>query len=631
MGDHRGSEPRDRLAPPTSLAAVRDSLKLLGRRDKRLLWAAVGVQMLTSLLDMFGVVLLGVVGVFSVSAVEGQRPPQRVQDAIAAIGLGGLSDKGLVAVLVGSAAVLLLAKSVVSPILLVRVFRFLTRRAAEVSADLTRELLNEPLTFVHKRSSQQSSQSLVQGVSAAITVVLGQMVVGVSEAALLCALAVILLVANPVLAMCAIVFFAAVAVVLQRILGRQAARFGAEQADSDIATLRTIQEAIGTYREITVSNRRSFYAERAREYRRQGAGAAAGLQIVGMLPKYVSEGALVLGAFALAAILFATQSATTAAGTFALFLATATRIMPSMLRLQSAAIYLRSACGTAVYAYDLAEDLAEAGGKPEPGTVEVHPVHGVGDEHSDFAATVRLNDVSFRYPGVDAPAIAGLSLDVAEGQSVAFVGRSGAGKSTLADLILGVLIPQTGDVQVGGLAPGDAVSRWPGAIAYVPQDVMLSDASVRENVALGFPSQLIDDALVWDALKRAQLSEYLHSQPAGLDTHVGERGLRLSGGQRQRLGVARALYTRPSLLVLDEATSALDAETEQNISAMLRELENNVTTVIVAHRLSTVRHVDNVVYLDGGRIVEQGTFGDVCARVPALQRQADLMGLSASS
>ena len=215
------------------------------------------------------------------------------------------------------------------------------------------------------------------------------------------------------------------------------------------------------------------------------------------------------------------------------------------------------------------------------------------------------------------------------GQSVALVGRSGSGKSTLADLILGVLEPDAGTVSVGGLPPGNAVSRWPGGIGYVPQDVMLVNDSVRNNVALGLHRDLIDDDRVWEALSRAHLADFFSEQPDSLDIQIGERGLRLSGGQRQRLGIARALFTRPRLIVLDEATSALDAETEKAITTTLAELENDVTTIVVAHRLSTVRHADLVVYLRDGAIDAAGTFDEVCALVPALQRQAELMGLRA--
>jgi len=207
------------------------------------------------------------------------------------------------------------------------------------------------------------------------------------------------------------------------------------------------------------------------------------------------------------------------------------------------------------------------------------------------------------------------------------VGPTGAGKSTIADVILGVIEPDAGMVSMSGLPPDQAVMQWPGAVAYVPQDITVVDGSIRQNVGLGLPEALIRDDLVWESLERAHLAPLVREDRDGLDTVVGENGVRLSGGQRQRLGLARALYTRPRLIVLDEATSALDAETEQAVSAALDELEGYVTLVIIAHRLATIRHCTSVAYLEDGRIRARGTFDEVRAQQPNFDRQAELLGL----
>ena len=194
-------------------------------------------------------------------------------------------------------------------------------------------------------------------------------------------------------------------------------------------------------------------------------------------------------------------------------------------------------------------------------------------------------------------------------------------------MILGLLNPESGSISISGLKPEEAVIKWPGAISYVPQDVVISNGTIRENVALGFNSKYVNEELVWDAIKAAQLDDYVNSLPEGLGTQVGERGTRMSGGQRQRLGIARALFTRPKLLVLDEATSALDGETELAISQAIQRLRGNVTVIMIAHRLSTVRNADSIIYIDKGKVIFIGTFDQVRDNVPNFDRQAKLMGL----
>jgi ABC-type multidrug transport system fused ATPase/permease subunit len=197
----------------------------------------------------------------------------------------------------------------------------------------------------------------------------------------------------------------------------------------------------------------------------------------------------------------------------------------------------------------------------------------------------------------------------------------------MIDVLLGVLNPDEGTVLISGLPPMQAVTKWPGAISYVPQDVSIAAGSIRQNVALGYPLEVATDDLVLKALKVAHLDEFVADLPEGLDTQVGERGAQLSGGQRQRLGIARAMFTCPHLLVLDEATSSLDGETESNISEAINTLKGSTTVVMIAHRLSTVRNADMVVYLSDGQILAKGTFQQVRESVPDFDRQARLMGL----
>jgi len=588
--------------------------------------------MSTAFLDLFGILLLGLVTALSLSIMSSMPQPTIIQSALETFGLEQADPVTVALSLAVIAGALLITKSALNMVLTRRILRFLANRQALVSGRLAAGLLSRPLLQVQQRSSQETAYTLTGGVGAATLAVLGQGTIALSEISLLVVLAVGLLVISPVVTIFTIFFFLIISFTLQKVLAARAGRIGERWAHISIQSVATVQEALRTYREAVVSQRRGLYVQRFQDLCWKGAVNQTELQFVGLIPKYVLEIALVCGAGLLAVSQFLTNDLSAAVAVIAVFLAAGSRIVPSILRLQGAAITIRSSSGQAAPTYELAQELdlaqltsatAESFGSIDPAFIRAHLQKG----HQGFDATIAITGVDLCYPGASAPALSAVSLELPAGASLALVGPTGAGKSTLADVILGVLIPDSGVSLIGGLTPAEALATWPGAVAYVPQDVAMANGSVRENVALGLPVEIIDDDWVWDALNRAHLGKFLRDSREGLDTVIGENGIKLSGGQRQRLGIARALYTRPKLLVLDEATSALDAETEKAISQTLQELEGTVTTVTIAHRLATIRHCDLVVYLEGGRVQAQGSFSEVRAIAPQFDKQAQLLGL----
>jgi ABC-type multidrug transport system fused ATPase/permease subunit len=616
--------------------SVRDvihaSLDLLSRRDRRRLGLVTLAQMSTAFMDLLGVLLIGLVTALSVSVMSASAPPAAVTALLDRLGLADANLVDVAAVLAIAAGLVLIAKSGFSVFLTRRVLRFLANRQAAVSGRLVASLLSQPLLQVQERTSQETAYALTAGVNFATLLILGQCVVAATEVTLLLVLSLGLLAVSPVVTVFTILYFSLIALALQKLLSGWAGRSGQRASSIEVQSYEAIQEALRTYREGVVSNRRGFYAARFQGLRSESAHIQSDLQFISMVPKYLFESALVLGAGLLAGSQLVSKDVSAALGVIAIFLVAGSRVVPSMLRLQTATITIRAVSGQAAPTLVLAQELSSsptsatrAGGANSIGAQEMRRVIASGQP--DFAPTVLVSHVDFSYPNSSRPALVDINFRAEAGSSVALVGPTGAGKSTLADVILGVLLPNDGEVLVGGLPPDSAVCNWPGGLAYVPQDVAMSSGSVRENVALGLPLEAIDDELVWDALARAHLAEFLRESRRGLDTVIGENGLRLSGGQRQRLGMARALYTRPKLLILDEATSALDAETEQAISRTLRELEGRVTTVTVAHRLATIRHCDLVVYLEDGGIVAQGSFETVRSESLHFNQQAKLLGL----
>jgi ATP-binding cassette subfamily C protein len=244
-------------------------------------------------------------------------------------------------------------------------------------------------------------------------------------------------------------------------------------------------------------------------------------------------------------------------------------------------------------------------------------------EADQLQPKIAVRDLTFSYvPGV--PVLKGVTFDIEPGEAVGLVGSSGAGKSTLVDILLGLLEPDGGEVFVGGWPLEQVRKHWQEMIGYVPQSVVLFDDTVRANVAFGVPPDKVDDAQVWNALGFAQLEDVVASLTDGLDNIIGEQGVQLSGGQRQRLGVARAVYHEPKVLMFDEATSALDNETEFKLTEVLEGMRGRLTTITIAHRLSTVRRCDRLFYLEQGRLLAQGTFAQLNTAIPGFARMVEL-------
>ena len=227
---------------------------------------------------------------------------------------------------------------------------------------------------------------------------------------------------------------------------------------------------------------------------------------------------------------------------------------------------------------------------------------------------IKLKNIFYSYPNTERHSVKNISIDFRRGESIAFIGKSGAGKTTLVDIILGLLVPEKGDITVDDTSIYNSLRTWQNQIGYIPQSIFLIDDTIEKNIAFGIPDNLVDEEKLNQSIKLAQLEDFIYELPMGIKTKVGERGTRLSGGQRQRIGIARALYHEREILVLDEATSALDSETEQKISLAIQALAKQKTLIMIAHRLSTVEHCDQVYLLEQGEIVKSGKLDSLMDR-----------------
>ncbi len=602
------------------MSSLGRAVRVLSQADQRKIVIVILLQVLLGFLDLLGVIAIGLLGAISVTGLQSNNPGNRVSTALSILHIQNTTFQTQAAILGISAVVLLVGRTVLSIFVTRRILFFLSRRGAMISADLIAKLLSQPLLIVQSKTTQETLYAVTSGVSAIAIQVIATSLIWVADLALLVVMMVGLLVVDAVTAIATFLVFLIVGYFLYKFMHLRAGNLGFENTAMSIKSNEKIVEVFASYRESVVRNRRVYYAREIGKLRYSLANTSAELGFLPYVSKYIIETTVVVGAVLIGAAQFIFQDASRAVATLAIFLAAGTRIAPSVLRLQQGMITIKSGLGIGSPTLDLIDALGNV-------SISEDTDDKVDIVHEGFNPEIAIDNVSLTYPGKTMPAISKVSLTIPTGTSVAFVGPSGAGKTTMIDILLGVLIPDDGTVLVSNLPPLLAVAKWPGAVAYVPQDVVIAAGTIRENIALGYPIEEATDALVMRALNVAQLDEFVESLPNGLDTQVGERGARISGGQRQRLGIARAMFTHPHLLVLDEATSSLDGETEASISEAIHALRGLTTVVIIAHRLSTLRNVDNVVYLSNGRVLATGTFEEVRKVVPEFDLQAKIMGL----
>jgi ATP-binding cassette, subfamily B, bacterial PglK len=596
--------------------------QLVNKADKIKLLLVSFIQIFLSFFDLIGVALIGLIGSVSVAAISSTQITGRTESVIKFLGLQDFSSQFQVAILGLMSAVLMVVKTFTSLYLNRKVIFYLSRRGAVITANLTTSLFKRSYIDIKKQGSQNLIYSLTSGVNGMTTGVLGSSVALIADFSLLVVLIGGLFLVNTTMTFVLLSTLTTIATIMYLIIRNKNKRLAVLGAKYSIDASSKIFEAVASYRELTLRGQRQYFADIIGKTRMLQADAGAQASYLMNVNKYVLEAAVILITLLIAGIQFLLSNALRSVATLTLFFAAISRIAPAVFRIQQNLLTVKSSLGMAQPTLELIYSLNLSINKEgDNELLELAPT-----THKGFISEINVSNLSFKYSGSEKFAIRDINLKLSSGMQVAIVGPSGAGKSTLVDLLLGLHHPSSGDVEISGINAIDAIERWPGAVAYVPQEIQLVSGLISDNILLGFKKSKANLDSVLKAMKMAELNEYLENNTI-MEVNIGDEGGKLSGGQRQRIGIARALLTNPKILVLDEATSSLDAQTEDNVTSTINKIRLDSLVVIVAHRLATVRRADLVIYMQDGEVKAQGSFEQVRKLIPNFDTQAELMGL----
>ena len=579
--------------------------QIISRPTRRLLWDVLLASERRSLFGVFALILIGtlletfsvgmMIPVLSVIASDDQKislPYLTIEPS--------LNKSQLIQLAVGMMLAVYVFKNVFLAVSTWIQRGFLTRVTSRLAARMLEIYIRQPYAF-HLRKNSSTLIRNTQDASMVVANGIEPMLSILTEGLIAAALFLVLVIVEPVGTICVVGLLLGATFVFQRFFDRKLQRWGTQRQIGKGSIIQTIQQGLGAVKDVQVLGREGWFVDEHRKRQSIDADLLRRINTVQAIPRLWLEVMAMAGLAGLVAIMLATgKDIDSIIPTVGLFAATSFKVLPSINKVVNSKQTLKVSRSTIeTIHHDL--DLPIVLNSKE------------GSSSFQFDSVV-VDGLNFKYEQSENLVLSNVNLRIDSGEAVGFVGQSGSGKSTLIDIMLGLLEPQNGSVLINGQTIESLKQSWQKQIGYISQTIFLMDDSLRRNIALGIADSDIDEVAVREALKSAQLEDFVTSLPKGLDTVVGERGVRLSGGQRQRIGIARALYHRPSVLVLDEATSSLDTETEHGVMQAVQALQGDKTVIIVAHRLSTVEYCDRLYRLDAGRIVDEGTFDEVTNR-----------------
>lgn len=516
------------------------------------------------------------------------------------------------------------SKAIISALLAYRLAIFLSGVESHKASELASRMLRGNLTQSSSRSTGDITWGLTGSVTGAFTGILTNISTVISESLLLILISITFFIVNPLVAISVLAYFFLLIVFIQFGISKHLKSSAREAASGNIGSIEVVSDVLGAFREISVLQKQRFFIEKFIDYRYKLAKSNNMVSFLNSLPRYVIETALLAGVVGLVAFLFISNQIEAGITTIGVFLTGGVRIMASLIPLQNAVSNGRHNVIQAKTYFELEKSFPTVDSSSQSNLTGASALFENGIPP---LVGIEISDVSFSYQGTSNDQIKSISLVVPPGGHVALIGPSGSGKTTIADLLLGLQTPTKGSITIAGYTPAELSELLPGCLAYVPQRPGLISGSFLENITLGHSNEDIDFNWVDEVIKDSQLEEVLASLPNGIYSEVNRSSNSLSGGQIQRIGIARALYVKPKILVLDEATSALDPITENLINSIVTRKDRDMTVVVIAHRLSTVKDCDCVYVIEGGTITNSGSFSELRNHTKLVSKYAELLDL----
>jgi ATP-binding cassette subfamily C protein len=574
---------------------LKQSLSYLDNRDKVKLWVAILGQIFLALVDMAGAAGLGFLGVIAAASVTNTDLPKIVHRIQEFLNISDYPETKQITI-VGSIVVLIfVGKTLGSLYLNRRILVFLAARQVRIAGEIFSKVLKGDYLSIAGYSRQGLVQAVTDSLNVSLIGILGNFMLAISEIILLAFLFVLLAVVYPAMALLTFITFGTLAYVTQSQIGKRTREFNTEYSRAAVASKTHLMDSLSVLPEIKVSGRYSFFINKFIVDRTRAAEAYINSLWLSQVPKFVLEIGLVFAGMVVYLFTQITSSPADAIGRIIVFLAVSGRLVPSLLRLQSEVISIHANIGVAE-PINILRDKLKSMSKANPNEFLKDIAASSGMPVRD-AFQINFEKVSFTYRD------GGLRFEfgdfsIARGHAVAVIGKSGVGKTTLVQLMMGLVEPTTGSVKLNEKSPRAWTESEFGAVSYLPQAIEIVSGNMEENIALGIPTELIDEDKLKLALEIAALDKWVKTLPLGVKTSIGEKGFNFSGGQLQRIGIARAVYDEPKLIILDEPTSSLDDETEEAFLKMISHLRGKTTIVIITHKLKMISHVDEVLLLE---------------------------------